>query len=128
LNVQESTSLVVLESGGQASINVQKWDAESKMITARVSQPGKLIFRLFNYPAWKVEVNGRLVKAESGTSGQVMVPIEAGQSVVHISFSPTWDRTLGQIVSAVVFVTLSFIFLFNKKIDGRNFAEHDLRV
>ena len=127
-NVQEGTGLVVLESAGQASINVQQWDAESKMITARASQPGKLVFRLFNYPAWKVEVNGRLVKAESGTSGQVMVPIEAGQSVVHLSFSPTWDRTLGQLVSAVGVLTISFIFLFNKKIPGRNFAETDLRV
>ena len=127
-NVQESTGLVVLESGGQAWLSVQRWDAESKMITARVSQPAKLVFRLFTYPAWKVEVNGRLVKSESGASGQVVVPIEAGQSVVHLSFSPTWDRTLGQIVSAVAFLTISFIFLFNKKIDGRNFAETDLRV
>ena len=128
LNVQESTGLVVLQSGGQAWPNVQKWEAESKMITARVSQPAKLAFRLFTYPAWKVEVNGRLVKAESGASGQVVVPIEAGQSVVHLSFSPTWDRTLGQIVSAVAFVAISFIFLFNKKIDGRSFAETDLHV
>src|SRR5438046_10688863 len=86
-NVHEGAGLVVLESGGQALINVQQWDAESKMITARVSQPGKLVFRLFNYPAWKVEVNGRLVKSESGTNGQVVVPIEADQSVRHFSFS-----------------------------------------
>jgi hypothetical protein len=119
LNAQESTGLVVLESSGQAWINVQKWAAESKMITANVSQPEKLVFRLFNYPAWKVEVNGRLVKSESGASGQVVVPIEAGQSVVHLSFSPTWDRTLGQMVSAATFLTISFFLCFKKRAAGR---------
>ena len=42
-------------------MNVQTWAAETKTFTADSARPEELRLRLFNYPAWRVEVNGRIV-------------------------------------------------------------------
>ena len=72
------------------------------MLTAEMSAPDQLALRLFSYPAWKVEVNGRVVEtaAREGT-GQMLVPVEAGMNRVQITFIRTWDRTAGGWISFV---------------------------
>jgi hypothetical protein len=47
-----------------------------------------------------VEVNGRQVKAGSrqGT-GQMLIPVEAGENRVQIVFIRTWDRSVGGWIS-----------------------------
>ena len=58
--------------------------------------------RLFNYPAWRVEVNGQVVATgkRDGT-GQMLIPVQAGENRVQIRFTRTWDRTAGAIISVV---------------------------
>src|SRR5207249_9538272 len=58
-HIDESARLVTLDGNEVAGITVDNLSAESKMIITTVSAPGKLVLRLFNYPAWKIEVNGR---------------------------------------------------------------------
>jgi hypothetical protein len=83
-------------------IRIQQWNAESKLFTAGVSQSGQLVLRLFNYPAWRVEVNGQVVAtAARDVTGQMLIPVEAGENRVQITFTRTWDRTLGGIISGV---------------------------
>jgi len=80
---------------------VKQWDAESKFFIADVTSPGKLVVRLFDYPAWHVEVNGHPVAPETREiTGQFMIPVEAGQNQVRITFIRTWDRTTGGLISA----------------------------
>ncbi len=96
LNARRAT----FEGAGTARIHVRQWAPETKMFTAEVSQSGRLILRLFNYPAWRVEVNGNAVLTKSQeVTGQMIVPVEAGENRVLITFTRTWDRTLGGIVS-----------------------------
>jgi hypothetical protein len=87
------------------------------MFTADVSTPGRLILRLFNYPAWRVEVNGRTVQAKSQElTGQMLVPVEAGENRVVVTFTRTWDRTLGGIISgATALALVGFVLLKRKK-------------
>ncbi len=88
-------------------VRIQSWNAESKLFTAEVSQPGQLVLRLFNYPAWRVEVNGQVVvTATRDVTGQVMIPVQSGQNRVQITFTRTWDRTAGGIISSVTTLLL----------------------
>jgi hypothetical protein len=83
-------------------IRVQEWNAESKSFTADVSQPGQLVLRLLNYPAWRVDVNGQVVTtATRDVTGQMLIPVQAGENHVRIKFARTRDRTAGGIISMV---------------------------
>ncbi len=102
---------VKVEGPDEAAIRVSDWKAERKEFTAEMPAAGKLALHLFDYPAWRVQVNGQTVQAEAreGT-GQMLVPVEAGANRVQIVFVRTWDRTVGTWISmvAMVFVLVSF--------------------
>jgi hypothetical protein len=90
-----------------SSIHVLLWNAESRLFTAEMSAPGQLVLRLFRYPAWKVEVNGRVVQTgEKPGTGQMLIPVEAGINRVHITFLRTWDRKAGGWISVVTVILL----------------------
>ncbi|MGB7822046.1 MAG: hypothetical protein WBL22_07645 [Candidatus Sulfotelmatobacter sp.] len=99
-NVDKDARRVTVDGPAHAAIRVSDWSAEHKLFTAEMSAPDNLALHLFNYPAWRVEVNGRQVQATSreGT-GQMLVPLEAGENRVLIVFTRTWDRTAGAWIS-----------------------------
>jgi 6-pyruvoyl-tetrahydropterin synthase related domain len=93
---------VTFKGQGADQIHVLEWGPESKLFTAQVSSSGQLVLRLFNYPAWRVEVNGRVVTAASlDVTGQMTIPVKAGENQVRVTFSRTRDRTIGGTVSGV---------------------------
>jgi hypothetical protein len=72
------------------------------LFTAYVSQPGQLVLRLLNYPAWLVDVNGQVVTtATRDVTGQMLIPVQAGENQVRIKFARTQDRTTGGMISIV---------------------------
>jgi hypothetical protein len=87
---------VTVDGPAHAAIRVSQWDAENKLFTANMSAPDNLALHLFKYPAWRVEVNGHPVQVglREGT-GEMLVPVEAGDNRVQITFTRTWDRTAG---------------------------------
>jgi len=100
--IEKDARNVTVEGPARAAIHVLRWDAESKTFTAEMSAPDQLALRLFPYPAWRVEVNGRVEEtAERAGSGQMLVPVEAGANRVQIKFVRTWDRTVGGWISIV---------------------------
>lgn len=107
-----------------ARVEIQGWDAESKVFTAAVNQPGQLVLRLFNYPAWRVEVNGQVVAtATREVTGQMLIPVQAGENRVQIRFMRTWDRTAGAIISAVTALFLGgFVLGWLRKGNARSSA------
>jgi hypothetical protein len=106
-SVDKDARRVTVEGPAHAAIRVSQWNPEFKLLTAEMSAPEKLALRLFNYPAWRVEVNGRLVRAATreGT-GQMLVPVEAGANRVQITFVRTWDRRVGGWISLVTIVVV----------------------
>lgn len=96
---------VKVEGPAQAAIHVFDWSPERKIFSAEMSGADNLLLHLFNYPAWRVEVNGRQVQAgtREGT-GEMLVPVEAGVNRVEIIFTQTWDRTVGGCASVIGFV------------------------
>jgi hypothetical protein len=108
--VNKDARRVTVDGPAHAAIRIFEWSAEGKVFSADMSGADNLVLHLFNYPAWRVEVNGKIVEARTreGT-GQMLVPVEAGANRVQIIFVRTWDRTLGAWISmvAVVFVLMS---------------------
>jgi hypothetical protein len=108
--IKQDARRVTMEGPGTAQIRVTRWDAEAKSFEATVSAPGTLVLRLFNYPAWKVWVNGAVVTAENrAVTGQMSIPAQPGENRVEVKFTRTWDRTLGGIVSLISLLG-TFIF------------------
>ena len=84
-----------------AHAQVERWDAETKLIAVEAHQPVTLALRLLNYPAWQVEVNGKPARAESRKhTGQMLIPLPGGRSRVRVRFVRTPDRTAGIVLSA----------------------------
>lgn len=105
--IDKNAPQVKVEGPAQAAIRLYRWDAESRYFTADMSAPDQLALKLFAYPAWRVEVNGRVVQtARSESTGQILVPLEAGMNRVQITFIRTWDRKLGGWISLITAIFL----------------------
>jgi hypothetical protein len=102
-------------SAPKVQVQIVGWTAEERDLTVTSPRPLKLAIRLLDYPAWQVEVNGRVVTPESleGTT-QMILPLLAGTDRIHISFRRTPDRTVGNALSFVGLV-LCGIFLRKRR-------------
>ncbi len=115
--IDQKAPLVRFEGTGRDHIRVEKWQSERRDITANTDASGKLILRLFNYPLWRVRVNGRLVKTETtAPAGQMVVPVAAGENHVRIRFIDDWARTTGFLISACALVALLLWFFISRKL------------
>jgi hypothetical protein len=103
------------ESGGiapRAEVHILRWSAEEREVRVRSERPVRVTLRLLFYPAWRVEVNGKVVTPERGeTSGQMMLRLPAGTQHVAVKFVRTPDRILGIFVSLTGL--LAILALFN---------------
>ncbi len=100
--INKNAPQVAVVGRGRANIRMLDWSVQSKRFTAEVDRPEKLRLRLFNYPAWRVEVNGVPIDAKSQPrTGEILVPLDTGISEVRVRFVRTPDRTLGGAVSIV---------------------------
>jgi hypothetical protein len=98
---------------GTAKLGVEKWDSEQRVIVANATSAGKVVLRLFNYPLWKVQLNGRPTRSETiSHAGQMAVPINAGVNRIQVSFAEGWDRIFGGAISAIA---LFGVLLFHIK-------------
>lgn len=114
---------VTVDGPARAAIRVSRWDPELKLFTVQMSAPDNLALRLFNYPAWRVEVNGRWVQAvmREGT-GQMLVPVAAGANRVQITFIRTWDRKAGVWISMfALLIALLLLWMPAFALKGRDF-------
>jgi hypothetical protein len=114
--IDKNARTVTVAGPSHAAIHIQRWDAESRMFTAEMSAPDRLALRLFRYPAWRVEVNGRAVEtAARPDTGQMLVPVGAGMNRVQITFMRTWDRSAGGWISLITALSLIFWTLLARR-------------
>ena len=108
-NIKLDAPRLAFYGTGAARFDIDQWGPEKKSFSAEASQPGQLAVRLFGYPAWNVEVNGRTVSTETlEDNGQMLIPVPAGVSRVEIRFVPTRDRAVGEAMSLIAFAGLLF--------------------
>ena len=114
--IKQDAPLVTAEGSPRTQIKVQHWDPELKVFTADLREPGKLLLRLFNYPAWRVQVNGRVASTETQeVTGQMIILVDAGENHVEIRLVRTRDRTLGGIISAATILLVLTVAVFSRK-------------
>ena len=103
--IAQDAPLVTAVDGKPLKAGIQKWNAQSRLFSVQTDQPEKIVLRLFNYPAWRVEINGRAIPAGTRyVTGQMVIPVETGTNSVRITFTRTWDRTIGAIISSIALV------------------------
>jgi hypothetical protein len=103
------------ESGGaapQAEVRVLRWSAEARELQVSSPKPVRVALRLLDYPAWRVEVNGKVVTPQHAeTNGEMVLGLPAGTQRITVKFVRTPDRILGIFIS--VAGLLATLALFN---------------
>jgi hypothetical protein len=93
-----------------AIVSVVKWTAEEKVLRVKAQGPLRLALRLINYPAWRVEVNGReIVPERADDYDQMILPLGGGESRVRVRFTRTRDRTIGGVLTAASLLAAVFL-------------------
>jgi hypothetical protein len=89
-------------NGADAHARILEWGATHRHFTVGADAPEEVTIRLFNYPAWKVTVNGRAVATESSEVTHLLViPLSPGENDVCIDFARTPDRLAGGVLSLI---------------------------
>ena len=103
------------EPGGaapRAEVRVLRWSAETRELEVLSPKPVRVALRLLDYPAWRVEVNGKVQTPQHAeTNGQMILGLPAGTQHIAIKFVRTPDRILG--IFASVAGLLATLALFN---------------
>lgn len=100
----------------EAQARVVEWKTEKKEIRVEAKEKARVALRLLNYPAWKVEVNGRAVPPERMDDFNVMViPVEQGSSLIRVWFARTLDRSIGLGVSAIAVIATIGLLLWGRR-------------
>jgi hypothetical protein len=95
-----------------AHTQVHEWGPMRKEFVVHSPEPVTAALRLLNYPAWRVEVNGRPVQARSNQqTGQRLIALPAGTSRVQVAFASTPDRLWGDAVSGAAALGLLAVVL-----------------
>jgi hypothetical protein len=102
----------------QARVQVAKWATENKEIRVESSDPVHIALRLLNYPAWKVEVNGKVVQpGRADDINQMIIPVPAGRSQIDVRFTRTTDRKIGNAISLLsAFLTIILFWIGGTRI------------
>ncbi len=98
-------------------LHVNRWTAETRLFTSKTSQPVALALRLINYPAWEIQVDGKIVGGDSlPETAQLSLEVPAGGHSVSVRFRRTWDRTAGSAISILsAFLLLGFSLYTRRK-------------
>ena len=100
----------------QARVQIQQWTTEQKEIRVEAQTEARVALRLLNYPAWRVEVNGRIVQPERADDfSQMVIPVEAGNSEIRVRFTRTLDRKLGNGISAASALLAAILLWLERK-------------
>ncbi|HKQ88306.1 MAG TPA: 6-pyruvoyl-tetrahydropterin synthase-related protein [Candidatus Acidoferrales bacterium] len=95
-----------------ATVTYHMWSADHRSLSVDAMRDVSIDLRLLNYPAWVVRVDGaRVQPGYEPDTGQMVLPLTAGNHRIDIVFRRTWDRTLGGVISLITALVLLFLAL-----------------
>jgi 6-pyruvoyl-tetrahydropterin synthase-like protein len=90
-----------------AEVQIQRWTAEDRIVSVISREPIRVALRLLDYPAWRVDVNGTMIRPEHAeTAAQMILPLPAGTQQIRVKFVRTPDRTWGMLLSMIAVLIL----------------------
>ena len=95
----------------RAQVEVRRWSTERKDIRVDARDSARIALRVLNYPAWRVEVNGRQVVPERlDDVNQMVIPVAPGISDIRVRFARTPDQTAGMLLSLASALVVATLF------------------
>jgi hypothetical protein len=114
--IKKDAPRVRWQGSGKIRLQEQVWKPEAKKFTAAVSEPGSLVVRLFNFPAWNVLVNGHPVSTQTTEeTGQMIIPVTPGKNDIQIILARTLDRTLGAAITATALALAALLVWMRRR-------------
>ena len=102
----------VIRPVSDGGLHVERWYANEKRFSIESDAPLTLALRLLNYPGWNVQVDGKsIAPGAAPETAQMLVAVPAGTHRLEVTFTRTWDRTAGEIISAI-FALLLIVYIF----------------
>jgi hypothetical protein len=99
-----------------AADDTPRSDPEHMRIHATTPESGYLVLRLLNYPAWRVQMNGRLLtNLEKRDDGLMAFAAPQGPVNVEVDWTTTPDVTVSRWLSAVCALLLAFVFILERR-------------
>jgi len=94
-------------SAPKAEVRIERWTAEERDFQVASSDPLRLAVRLLEYPAWRVEVNGKAVTPQHAeANGEIILLLSAGRERITVRLVRTPDRKVGIAISLLSALTL----------------------
>ncbi len=91
----------------KAEIQIERWNSEERELRVTSREPVRVALRLLDYPAWRVEVNGRAATPQHpDDNARMILPLAGGTHHIRVKFVRTRDRTLGGAISILAALTL----------------------
>jgi hypothetical protein len=88
-----------------AIVQIRRWQLEHMTAEVQITEPGYALFRLMDYPAWRVRVNKNLVSNRPRRDdGLLIVPVPAGASTIDVQYSTTPDMWAGRIITLIALI------------------------
>ena len=105
----------MVEGDARARVEISQWGPQVKSFLVHTSKSARLVLRLFNYPAWKVKVNGRPAAAQTkAVTGQMVIPVQPGKDKIEIVFMRTRDRAVGAALSVATGLMMVLLAVWRK--------------
>jgi len=103
-------------SSPQVRVQIQRWTTEQKDLHVDAPSDARIVLRLLNYPAWRVEVNGKAISPQRlDDVNQMVIPLDGGSSEIGVRFTRTWDRLLGGAISAAAALLAAILLGLSRK-------------
>jgi hypothetical protein len=100
--LNKSLPFISDDAGAPVHSDILAWGPMEKHFVVHAPAAQDITVRLFSYPAWQVFVNGKVTTTDkTEVTGLIVIPVDAGDSDIHIFFRRTIDRLVGDIVSLI---------------------------
>jgi len=92
---------------GDATIEVLAWKSELRELSVSTKTDASIILRIYDYPAWKMLLNGRAHPTQTAYDGRIQFDLDAGEHEIVLRYGITSALWLGigaSVLSAAAFV------------------------
>jgi hypothetical protein len=102
------------------TFSAQLWQNEHKLFKIDSDHEGYLVLRLRRYPAWRITVDGNVpAQLPVREDGLVVVPIDAGPSIIEAQWTTTQDVLWGRRISLVALLVVIALWFAEQRAEKR---------